>query len=103
MLCAADRSTVASGPVFGLLNAYALTLGIDATETVGDCSVCGVSTVVFHASSGLAGGGSVARYFPTQPGPWVFNGFAVDQMSVPWKWERLELAYPARWINARRP
>src|SRR5580693_3233048 len=99
MLCAAASSFVASVPVFGLLNAYALMLGIDATDTVGDCRVCGVSLIVFHASNGLAGGGSVARYWPTQPGPWVLDGFAVDQMSVPSKCERLELAYPARWIS----
>jgi hypothetical protein len=50
MRCAADSSTAASEPVFGLLNAYALMLGIDATETVGDCSVCGDSSVTVRPS-----------------------------------------------------
>src|SRR6185295_11174688 len=103
MLTAAERSRTASFPVFGLLKAYRFTLGIDATDTDDDWSACGVSPVVFHATSGSSGGGSAARYRPTHPLPAGFDGFAVDQMSVPEKCERLEFSYPTRWMSARRP
>src|SRR5262249_23568530 len=92
MLVVADRSRIASLPLFGLLNAYPLTLGIEATATDGFCIACGVSPVVFHAASGSSEGPSVERYRPTPPLPVLFAGFAVDQMSVPKKWERLEFS-----------
>jgi hypothetical protein len=66
--------------------------GIDATETAGDCSARGASASVFHATSGSIGRGSVARYWPSHPGPALFNGLAVAQISVPWKCDRLEFA-----------
>src|SRR5581483_787314 len=83
MVAAALRSSCASAPPFGLLNAYPLTLGMEATDTPADCSACGVSPVVFHAISGSSGGANDDRYRPTQPLPVLFAGFAVDQMSVP--------------------
>src|SRR5204863_9852260 len=92
MLVAAVFSSVASLPVFGLLNAYDVMFGIVATETPDICSACGGSPAVFHAVSGSSGADSVERYRPTHPLPIVFGGFAVDQISVPEKCERLEFS-----------
>jgi hypothetical protein len=51
---------------------------------------CGKSRNVDQPASGSTGGGKTSRYRPSQPAPAEFAGFAVDQMSVPWKCERLE-------------
>jgi hypothetical protein len=73
-------------------NAYAAGLLIDGTPTSRDNSECGTSAPVFHAYSGSTGAGIVSRYRPSHPGPCVDSGFAVDQMSVPSKCERLEFS-----------
>ena len=49
-------------PVFGLANAYPVTLGIEATDTDGDCNAWGASVSVFQATSGSTGCGNDARY-----------------------------------------
>src|SRR5439155_3388014 len=89
---AVSRASCASAPGLGLANAYCATLGIDGTPTVRACSTWGVSLVVDQPISGSTGDGIVSRYRPSQPGPCDNCGFAVDQMSVPWKCDRLEFA-----------
>ena len=67
-------------------------LTIDGTATARACSARGVSPLVFQAASGSIGAGIESRYRPSQPGPWTDSGFAVDQMSVPSKCDRLEFS-----------
>jgi len=51
----------------------------------------------------IPGEGSESRKRPTQPKPLEFCGSPVDQMSVPWKCDRLWFWYPVRWMIARLP
>ena len=92
MRMAASRSYAASVAPLGLWKAYDAGLLIDGTATSRDSSACGTSAPVFHACSGSTGAGIVSRYRPSQPGPCVDRGFAVDQMSVPSKCDRLEFS-----------
>src|SRR5258706_421340 len=104
MRIAAFRSAVCSTTLaFGLEITYPLAFGIAGTETCSDWSTRGRSRVVFQPTSASTGDGSESRYRPTHPYPVELVGLAVDQMSVPRKWERLWFGYPVRWIRARRP
>ena len=71
-------------------------LGIAGTLTLFDISARGISRTVTHPASASTGDGSVSRYRPSQPVPVMLPGFAVFQMSVPVKCDRLELGYPVR-------
>ena len=67
------------------------TLGIAGTPTVRAISVRGISRTVDQAASGSTGDGSVIEVAAEPAGALTATtGSAVDQMSVPWKCERLE-------------
>src|SRR4029077_1245768 len=100
---AALRSAAASAPEFGLENAYVDGLAMAGTDTCPACITCGSVDVAFHPTSGSTGDGSASRYRPSHPNSMELAGFAVDQISVPRKCERLWFGYPVRCTSARRP